>query len=532
MISQEAFDSMVLENMEDFDLQKAAGLAETINQLKTMGKDLSSIDVTGGEGREELMGFIKDLKALSSSSTEESNIQLLVNLATICQDKHPLGSRNQNMMRTNGGLSALISAINSSHPPPVLNHVFNLMTILCKSNVDNRDCFEPWGNEKLTLLVNSELYSDFVGNQNQVDMLLSCVQCAKILSRSEINKVKQVEFGMSEFMYRVLAITRDEAVDSSDVTELALEVCHLFKRLCTHDDTRKEMSCAYENGRRFLSEGFVPLLMSLSSDFKAETSLSVAALSAVRQIVVSEEAVKAVAKHGAMELPSAVYKWEDSPVELVRSVTGLMRNLCADDDRKHRLVGDGTLKLLISCMASAETSADALFMEHAFACCAAMTLRSPTNSSMLVTSGAMDHVVAGMRRHGDKPALQRQACLAFRNIAARCPNLHSKLLDAGAEEVLRSAGTQQESVDEAYAALRDLMIDVQFVRVDTAGMASMAFEQFGGSKPKFNPVFDETCDLDERVVNESRAPFATDNSASVFREDEEECDTEGCSHEH
>jgi hypothetical protein len=223
-------------------------------------------------------------------------------------------------------------------------------------------------------------------------------------------------------------------------------------------------------------------------------------------------------------------RWDESPVELIRSVTGLMRNLCADDDRKHRLVGDGTLKLLIACMASVDISADALFMEHAFACCAAMTLRSPGNSAMIVSSGALDHIVAGMRRHADKAALQRQACLAFRNIAARCPDLHPRLLDAGAEDVLRVAGRDQESVDEAYAALRDLNIDVQFVRVDTAGMASMAFEQFGGSKPKFNPVFDETYDLEQRVVDESHAPFATDNS-SVFRADDE-CQSDGCSHDH
>lgn len=313
-------------------------------------------------------------------------------------------------------------------------------------------------------------------------------------------------------MLRVLSITSETlGVIDPYLVELARETCNLFKKLCTHDDVRKEMSCAYENGRRFLMEGFVPLLMGLSCNFKNETNLAVAALSAVRQIVVSEEAVKAVAKHGAMELPSAIYKWDLSPVELIRSVTGLMRNLCADDDRKHRLVVDGSLRLLTSCMSSVLLSGDALFLEHAFSCCAAMTLRSPSNSIAIVNCGAIDHIVAGMRRHSDKPALQRQACLAFRNIAARCPDLHSRLLDAGVEEVLRNAGRTQESVDEAYGALRDLNIDVQFVRVDTSGMASMAFEEFGGSKPKFNPVFDETYDIDQRVIDESRAPFASDH---------------------
>jgi hypothetical protein len=216
MISQDAFDSMVVENMEDFDLQKAEGLAETISQLKTMGKDLSHIDTTGGEGRDELLKYILSLKEMTPSGSKESNIQLLSSLAAICQDKHPLGLRNQNMMRTNGGLSALLGAIHVSYASSVLKEVFDLMTALCKTNgtsqhtflrvcvvvvksflifvscmfiVDNRDCFEPWGNEKLTLLVNSEVFYDF-GIQNHADMLLSLIQCARVLSRSECNKGK------------------------------------------------------------------------------------------------------------------------------------------------------------------------------------------------------------------------------------------------------------------------------------------------------------------------------------------------------
>ena len=135
MISQDAFDSMVAENMEDFELQKAEALTETINQLKTMGKDLAHLDITGGEGREDLLELIKGLKVMSSESSEEKNsMELLSSLAAICQDKHPLGTRNQNMMRTNGGLSALIDAVNVSFSPSVLKQVFNLVSILCKTN--------------------------------------------------------------------------------------------------------------------------------------------------------------------------------------------------------------------------------------------------------------------------------------------------------------------------------------------------------------------------------------------------------------
>ena len=136
MISQDAFDSMVLENMDDFDLTKPEALAETISQLSTMGKDLSNIDITGGEGRDELLECIKYLKDMSPASSGGEAVcnKLLIRLTEICHDKHPLGLRNQNMMRTNGGLSALISAINTSYPPEVLTLVLNLVTILSKTN--------------------------------------------------------------------------------------------------------------------------------------------------------------------------------------------------------------------------------------------------------------------------------------------------------------------------------------------------------------------------------------------------------------
>eukprot|EP00975_Prorocentrum_lima_P027983 5885079-Prorocentrum_lima.AAC.1 len=94
-----------------------------------------------------------------------------------------------------------------------------------------------------------------------------------------------------------------------------------------------------------------------------------------------------------------------------------------------------------------------------------------------------------MRRHPDAVNLQRQGCLALRNMAARgSPLLREQILDEGAEEVLRHAGRFQASVDEAYAALRDLGLDVGIVTVD-AGTGNVVEDGlvFGAKKANFNP---------------------------------------------
>lgn len=502
MISQDVFDEMVQENMEDFQLSQKEALRETVQQLQKMGKDLSQVDTSGGEGREELIEQVERLRNFSGG--DRDLFEILAQLSILCVDKHPMAVRNQNLMRTSGGISALIDAVKAeSGTPLLLMGIFNLLTILTKTNVENRDFFEPCGNENLLSLIKSQFFGD-LADPLLIDTLTACVKLMRVLAKSEINKTKFADSGANKLYHRALALGNN----GHNLSELVMEVCLLLKRLCTHDDLRNEMSCAYENGRRMLTEGFIPPLMILACNFKNDTNVAVAALSAVRQIVVSEEAVKAVAANGAMDLPSAVYKWKDSPLSLIRSVTGLMRNLCADDDRKIQLARDGTLKLLAECLTFGNFRQDAQFVEHAFACCAAITLRSPQNSALVVEFGLIDCIVSEMNRHKDNTGLMRQGCLCFRNIAGRCPHLRSHLLDAGVEGVLRKAGTMQGAVDEAYASLRDLNLEVQYVKVDPdSGAASSVFESFGASKPQFNPVFDETCDLEKRVRDESSAPF-------------------------
>eukprot|EP00596_Hydrurales_sp_CCMP1899_P001535 CAMPEP_0119054640 /NCGR_PEP_ID=MMETSP1177-20130426/75210_1 /TAXON_ID=2985 /ORGANISM="Ochromonas sp, Strain CCMP1899" /LENGTH=100 /DNA_ID=CAMNT_0007034955 /DNA_START=1362 /DNA_END=1664 /DNA_ORIENTATION=- len=90
--------------------------------------------------------------------------------------------------------------------------------------------------------------------------------------------------------------------------------------------------------------------------------------------------------------------------------------------------------------------------------------------------------------------------------------MRSILLDAGVESVLRKAGTNRDAVDEAYAALRDLQCEVQFVKISETGQVEEAYTQFGQkegepSKMRFNPVYDEGEDIYERVNDNAQAPF-------------------------
>lgn len=111
--------------------------------------------------------------------------------------------------------------------------------------------------------------------------------------------------------------------------------------------------------------------------------------------------------------------------------------------------------------------------------------------------------------------LQRQGCLAIRNLVARSPELREPILDAGAETVLRAAAKlSQTNVDMAYAGLRDLGIDVQVVKFtpptaaseDTEVAMEAGVELFGAKKAQFRPVFEESSALEGKIADAAHAP--------------------------
>merc|ERR1711998_27050 len=98
---------------------------------------------------------------------------------------------------------------------------------------------------------------------------------------------------------------------------------------------------------------------------------------------------------------------------------------------------------------------DAALQEHTLATIANMALRRPANAVKIVSLGGATLVIGAMRTHAETHAvLQRQGCLAIRNLVARSPELREPILDM------------------AYSGLRDLGIDVQVVKFTPPTAAS------------------------------------------------------------
>eukprot|EP00535_Pseudo-nitzschia_heimii_P009778 CAMPEP_0197191762 /NCGR_PEP_ID=MMETSP1423-20130617/23965_1 /TAXON_ID=476441 /ORGANISM="Pseudo-nitzschia heimii, Strain UNC1101" /LENGTH=629 /DNA_ID=CAMNT_0042644501 /DNA_START=57 /DNA_END=1943 /DNA_ORIENTATION=- len=184
-----------------------------------------------------------------------------------------------------------------------------------------------------------------------------------------------------------------------------------------------------------------------------------------------------------------------SALSLTAATMGLVRNLCANDEVKTTIC-KSSLPLILQVMQqflnndgcitsqsskdnakapTRRTKGHAILQEHICGILAAMALRQPHNAHAIVEGGGHILIFDAMRAFPNKVTLQRQGCLAIRNIVSRLARMSydedkTKILDAGAEHVLQNiAGKHHASAEEAYAALRDLGCNPKMYEIDQFG---------------------------------------------------------------
>jgi hypothetical protein len=104
-ISQETFDDVVRENVEDFEQELAEAIADATSQFQKQGVDLSNIDLSGGVGRQEMLDAIAALDAnIKDKAPAGALTTTLTALRALCSKEKTgeLSTRNKNLMREKG----------------------------------------------------------------------------------------------------------------------------------------------------------------------------------------------------------------------------------------------------------------------------------------------------------------------------------------------------------------------------------------------------------------------------------------------
>jgi hypothetical protein len=286
--------------------------------------------------------------------------------------------------------------------------------------------------------------------------------------------------------------------DGSDPNVLG-EACFVVNVMCKFDDFRKEMSSAHENAKTFNLLGVIPALLRITDySLKEEnTRLAVAAMNGVRVLAVNDEIVQSIVACGLLKRVKVMLdKYLPDPM-LCSAAIGVYRNVSGNDEIKTTLVKDGSLVQMLKAMKAHQDSVS--IAEHGCGALAAMALRIPENVEKIMQEDGAGHLVVAMKRHPKAVLVQRQGCLAIRNIIARNQDFKETLLELGIEKVLKDAGRYQGAVDEAYAALRDLGFEASVTKFDGDTGKIVKTEMFGEKKANFNKSTLASNEIDQRI---------------------------------
>lgn len=134
-ISQETFDDVVKENIEEFDMDAAEALQDAIKQFLKQGVTLTNIDTSGGVGRQEILDAISELdKVARSGGSTEGILNAIKSVSTMSSKDYPLFERNLMLINEKGGLNSLHLLFDVKQPTSVLLATMSLLNDLSKLN--------------------------------------------------------------------------------------------------------------------------------------------------------------------------------------------------------------------------------------------------------------------------------------------------------------------------------------------------------------------------------------------------------------
>jgi hypothetical protein len=519
LISQDFFDETLLESQELFEYSDEQAVTETINELQASQPSvkLDHLSLThpespkGVKDRKKLKEFVEYLeqeKWLGAidmlNAAAENDKKYLPSYASLVLQNRCLAPDSKLLKMSNKGdcldVQLFLTFTLAVLPDATTTHALarELKMQLAKY-MEESWCthFERHPHLRILLIKWARVCCDAC-ESNKKSFTRSAIESRYGDGKNGLNLL--VESLPTDLLRDVCDSSSDGDEFDANKQQLATEICKLITILCKFqaaaesqpkDGETPTVSSAHANVKEFHKCGAVNALHLLAkkcTDGDKEDLLC-ELLSALRVLAIDNDIVQNMVAVGLLDTANASLLSNakiSSP--LAAATLGLLRNLCANDQIKTSICKQS----LPSILHAMETHAShALVQEHGLGILAAMALRQPNNATAICTANGTQYILTPMRTFPTKVPLQRQGALALRNIACRLsPENKQIILDAGAENVLKDcAARHQESIDEAYAALRDLGCSAVMHKMDENGNMQ-GTQMFGQVKSNFRAVYE------------------------------------------
>lgn len=438
-VSQQAFDEMVQENMDDLGMDPAEALNDAIQTLTLQGVDLSGIvTCVPGESNPvmECLGKLREDKPLPEI------VELLDELNVMCGDK---GSGNAAIAAKNGAVELVISAcakLRDEHRRGLASGLSALASVI--HDLQSTEIFKENGGPKIVVGILSNERED-------VKILDSCFSVITAAATgNEVLKESFMDLKIDELIFQILKEHNGGSIPS---------IYDSIRVILSSDDNRVVASQVFGYAQKFSKSGIAEVLVDSLREGLSSPCLISASI-ALKAVSVNEEICRSISHIGGIDVILRCV--DDSGVQgnsaAAKALCSLLSKLAGSDVNKNIIVEKGGLDKLVNL--SARFSEDPLVLQEVMSIITTLCLRSPENAARAMESGAGDLAIQTMERFPQSDQLQKSCCFMIRNLVVRNPENRKLLLGNGIEQVIRRAKQSHKSCkDAATDALRDLGLD-------------------------------------------------------------------------
>ncbi|XP_046441545.1 armadillo repeat-containing protein 6-like [Daphnia pulex] len=461
VITQETFDTVVKENVEEFGLELEEARKDAIQQFTAQGVDLTNIVTDGpGEGG-QTHTIVVTLTNLSKQLASE-----------VLDDAEVLKSLEEVEKECNIDLAHRIMAEKNGAFPLIVQSLKHYQ----KNSALRDQCLK-------TMASLIQGYPDIVTHDG-IELLCTVLEEDSSLSTVTLvlnvfcHSCRMHENNRESFManFKLAARIRKllESPPTRNQAEVVVKCCQLIRAVVSDDDVRVEFGRAHDYACMIAEqENGLELLTSLLTEFQTEKTVISELLPTLSRLAVRNEFCQKIVELGGLEFVMDVLAKYYEDKELVESSFFLIKSLAGNDDVKREVSKGNAVPLIAAALGRHKCVASVA--EMGCAAIAALCLRTPDNAAAFVANGVGQLVVDILKTHKLKVGVERQASMAIRNIVARRKDLTTVFIEAGVEDLLQTAmkRTQRAPTVEIKAALRDLGCQVQLHEEWTGKGASM-----------------------------------------------------------
>ncbi|XP_076280558.1 armadillo repeat-containing protein 6 homolog [Lasioglossum baleicum] len=441
VISQETYDEVVNENIEQFAMTPKEAIEDAVKQFEAQGVDLTNIikDLILNDDTELIAGYLSQLNIAISDKRFENVPQTLEKL----RKELDKDIARRVYAGKKGGYNTLIKLMKCCHHNnTIMRSALKTITSLMTGNPDLLN------DEGIALQIHIlDRNTDIPTLQCLLRWIREC--CIK----HEFNR--QNIFNADIFTKLKKILMREDASGS----ELR-DACAVVRSLVLDDDIRHEFGKAHEHAT-VIARGALNILTGLMSKYRKDREVVGDVMITLAALIVRNEFCQEVEDAGGLKFVIDVMIDYPDSEKLNWQALKLLKALAGNDEVKFHVISSGCGPLIVSAVSRMKGSE--CVVQAGLACISALTLRCPQNAGVFYDCGAPLVIIDSMKAYSKSVPVLKQAAWAIRNMSVRNKNECQEFIAYGIEDVLTTAlkqhGVKIES--DVKMALRDLGLKVE-----------------------------------------------------------------------